>query len=116
MDLGITGRWAVIGKVFRYYSHNRAEQVLSYAERYHFHRYNIQPRFQFITINVPNINSRKSDKKMDNDLYRYRYLVENTFARVKHFRTIATRYDKLEWNYASLALAFVIIWLPMWIE
>ncbi|RAW91810.1 IS5/IS1182 family transposase, partial [Photorhabdus sp. S10-54] len=30
---------------------------------------------------------------------------------------IATRYDKLERNYASmLALGFIIIWLPMWTE
>ncbi|MCB4427020.1 IS5/IS1182 family transposase, partial [Xenorhabdus nematophila] len=30
---------------------------------------------------------------------------------------IATRYDKLERNYASmLALAFIIIWLPMWVD
>ncbi|CDL87034.1 hypothetical protein XCR1_830009 [Xenorhabdus cabanillasii JM26] len=55
-------------------------------------------------------NNRKSDKKIDNGLYRYRHLVENAFARIKHFRAIATRYDKLARNYAStLALAFVII-------
>ncbi|PHM61132.1 IS5 family transposase [Xenorhabdus ishibashii] len=62
-------------------------------------------------------NSRKSDKQIDKCLYRYRHLVENAFARVKHFRAIATRYDKLERNYASmLALAFIIVWLPMWVE
>lgn len=62
-------------------------------------------------------NNRKSDKKIDNGLYRYRHLVENAFARIKHFLAIATRYDKLARNYASLlALAFVMIWLPMWIE
>ncbi|MBC8946856.1 MULTISPECIES: IS5 family transposase [Xenorhabdus] len=62
-------------------------------------------------------NNRKSDKQIDNALYRYRHLVENAFARIKHFRAIATRYDKLARNYAStLALAFVIIWLPMWVE
>ncbi|MDC9583422.1 transposase, partial [Xenorhabdus sp. PR6a] len=50
-------------------------------------------------------------------LYCYRHLVENAFAKIKHFRAIATRYDKLERNYASmLALAFIIIWLPMWVD
>ncbi len=59
-------------------------------------------------------NSRKSDKQIDKCLYHYRHLVKNTFARVKYFRAIATRYDKLERIYASmLALAFIIIWLPM---
>ncbi|EQC00042.1 IS5 family transposase, partial [Photorhabdus temperata] len=62
-------------------------------------------------------NSRKLDQKIDKYLYRYRHLVENAFARIKHFRAIATRYDKLERNYASmLALAFIIVWLPMWAE
>ncbi|MER2492313.1 IS5/IS1182 family transposase, partial [Catenovulum sediminis] len=36
------------------------------------------------------------------------------FARIKHFRAISTRYDKLERNYASMvSLAFAIMWLPM---
>ena len=35
-----------------------------------------------------------------------RHLAENTFARLKHFRGIATRYDKLKQNYEnSVALA-----------
>ena len=39
---------------------------------------------------------------MDWGLYKYRHLVENVFARLKHFRAIATRYDKLKRNYASM--------------
>ncbi len=43
---------------------------------------------------------------MDKDLYRYRHLVENKFFRIKYFRAIAKRYEKLAQNYAStLALA-----------
>jgi transposase len=62
---------------------------------------------------------RKSNSKIGNDdmdwgLYKYRHLVENIFARLKHFRAIATRYDKLKRNYASLvALACGYLWLPM---
>lgn len=48
-------------------------------------------------------------------LYKYRHLVENAFARVKHFRSISTRYDKLARNYASMvSLAFSLMWLPMY--
>jgi transposase len=51
---------------------------------------------------------------MDWCLYKYRHLVENVFARLKHFRAIATRYDKLKRNYASmLAMACSYLWLPM---
>jgi transposase len=69
----------------------------------------------------PNIPRRKNAKKGNGDmdwcLYKYRHLVENAFARVKHFRAIATRYDKLHRNFASMiALAFAIMWLPMWVD
>ncbi|PJE79957.1 hypothetical protein CI610_01050 [invertebrate metagenome] len=51
---------------------------------------------------------------MDWVLYKYRYLVENIFARIKHFRAVATGYDKLKRNYASIvAMACCIIWLSM---
>lgn len=59
-------------------------------------------------------NNTRGNDGMDWCLYKYRHLVENMFARIKHFRAIATRYDKLARNFASmLALAFVIVWLPM---
>ena len=59
-------------------------------------------------------NNALGNDAMDWYLYKHRHLVENMFARVKHFRAISTRYDKLERNFASmLALAFVIMWLPM---
>jgi len=59
-------------------------------------------------------NSRTGNADIDWCLYKYRHLVENAFARLKQYRGIATRYDKLQRNYASmLALACCIIWLPM---
>lgn len=59
-------------------------------------------------------NSKTGNGHMDWCLYKYRHLVENAFLRIKRFRGIATRYDKLARNYASnVALAFVIMWLPM---
>lgn len=59
-------------------------------------------------------NSKAGNGHMDWCLYKYRHLVENAFLRIKRFRGIATRYDKLARNYASnVALAFVIMWLPM---
>ncbi len=59
-------------------------------------------------------NSTIGNDDMDWGLYKLRHLVENIFARLKHFRAIATRYDKLKRNYASmLALACGFLWLPM---
>lgn len=59
-------------------------------------------------------NSKIGNKDIDWILYKYRHLVENVFARLKHFRAIATRYDKLKRNFESmLALACGFLWLPM---
>ena len=59
-------------------------------------------------------NSKVSNGDIDWNLYKYRHLVENAFARLKHFRGVATRYDKLKRNFVSVvALACAFIWLPM---
>lgn len=45
-------------------------------------------------------------------LYRYRNAVERFFNKLKHFRAVATRYDKRDDNYlASIKLASIRIWL-----
>jgi transposase len=59
-------------------------------------------------------NSLKGNADMDWGLYRYRHLVENTIARLKQYRAIATRYDKLKRNFESMvAIACGYLWLPM---
>ena len=45
-------------------------------------------------------------------LYRQRNLVERFFNKLKHFRAVATRYDKRDDNFlASVQLASIRIWL-----
>jgi transposase len=45
-------------------------------------------------------------------LYRYRNLVERFFNKLKHFRAIATRYEKYDANYLALVkLASARIWM-----
>ncbi|MCJ0929370.1 IS5 family transposase [Acinetobacter lwoffii] len=56
-------------------------------------------------------NSKRSNKEFDKYLYKLRHLVENVFARLKHFRAIATRFDKLARNYQSMIyIAYMFIW------
>ncbi len=66
--------------------------------------------------NIPRkLNSKKGNNDMDWCLYKYRHLVENAFLKIKKYRAVATRYDKLARNYFStVALAFVMMWLPMY--
>jgi transposase len=45
-------------------------------------------------------------------LYRYRNLVERFFSKLKHFRAVATRYEKHDANYLAIVkLASVRIWM-----
>lgn len=50
----------------------------------------------------------------DEHLYRERYRIENLFARLKAFRRIATRYEKLHSSFAAmLSLACILVWLKL---
>jgi transposase len=44
-------------------------------------------------------------------LYKLRWRIENAFNRLKDFKRIATRYDRLARNYlASVCLAATLVW------
>ncbi len=47
-------------------------------------------------------NAKQPNLDFDSYLYKLRHLVENMFARLKHFRSIATRYEKLVRNFKSM--------------
>ena len=60
---------------------------------------------------IPNNPTRKNHHPFDRAAYRHRNLIERMFSRLKDFRRIATRYDKLAQNYAAaVALAAVVTW------
>jgi transposase len=60
---------------------------------------------------IPSTRSRKTPIPHDTEAYRDRNRIERAFCRIKDWRRIATRYDKLAINFASaVALAAVIIW------
>ncbi len=57
-------------------------------------------------------NSKKPNPEFDKHLYKMRHLVENLFARLKHYRSIATRFEKLARNFKSLVyIACSMIWI-----
>ena len=65
-----------------------------------------------ITPVIPPKANRKTPRDCDFALYRERNLVERFFNKLKHFRAIATRYDKLARNFlAALQFACAIILL-----
>lgn len=59
-------------------------------------------------------NSSQPNPEFDQHLYKQRHLVENLFARLKHFRSIATRFEKLARNFKAMTyLACSFIWLKL---
>ncbi len=60
---------------------------------------------------IPSTASRKVAIPHDTRAYRKRNLVERMFCRLKDFRRIATRYDKLARNFlAGTMIAAALIW------
>jgi transposase len=60
---------------------------------------------------IPTQRDRKVQRSVDHDIYRRRNLVERFFSKLKHFRRVATRFDKLARNFlAAVALVAVRIW------
>lgn len=61
---------------------------------------------------IPPKKNRKVQRAYDKQLYKERNLVERAFQKLKNFRRIATRYERLARNYqAMLSLVAVVIWL-----
>jgi len=62
---------------------------------------------------IPGRRNRKRTVRYDKQRYRARHLIENAFCRLKDFRRVATRYDKLAANFLSgVALATALaFWL-----
>jgi putative transposase len=60
---------------------------------------------------IPNNPTRKHHHPFDPEAYKLRNLIERMFCRLKDWRRIATRYDKLASNFAAaVMLAALVIW------
>ena len=61
---------------------------------------------------IPTCRDRNVQRRVDPALYRQRNLIERFFCKLKHFRRIATRFDKLARNFlAAVILASTRLWL-----
>ena len=60
---------------------------------------------------IPNRCNRKQPFAFSKRLYKLRWRIESAFNRLKDFRRIATRYDKLARNYlAAVCLTAALVW------
>ena len=61
---------------------------------------------------IPSRKNRKEQREIDGELYKERNKVERFFGRIKHYRRVATRYEKRGRNYlAFLHVASIMVWL-----
>jgi transposase len=51
---------------------------------------------------IPNNPSRATKHPLDRQLYKERHLIECCFSKLKHFRPVATRYEKTARNFLSI--------------
>lgn len=67
---------------------------------------------QGTTAVIPSRKNRKQPYTYDKHLYRERHLVECLFNKLKHYRRIFSRFDKLDERYLGfLSFAATLIWL-----
>ena len=61
---------------------------------------------------IPSRVNRKEQREIDTHLYRERHLIENQIGKLKHFRRVFSRFDKLAKNYLSfIYFASTMVWL-----
>lgn len=61
---------------------------------------------------IPPRSTRKVLREYDKILYQERNVIERMFGKMKHFRGIATRYNKMAVSYlAFVQLAAILLWL-----
>lgn len=55
-----------------------------------------------VTVVIPPRANRLKKIAYDREMYKWRHLVENFFCRLKHFRRLATRFEKTDVSYGAM--------------
>jgi len=65
-----------------------------------------------LQVVIPSKVNRKIQRVIDTHLYKERHLIECCIGKLKHFRRVFSRFDKLAKNYLSFVqFASTIVWL-----
>jgi transposase len=65
-----------------------------------------------IRFTIPRLSNEPRHGSFSSEIYRQRNLIERAINRLKQFRRVATRYEKLATNYTTMiTIACVLLWL-----
>jgi transposase len=59
---------------------------------------------------IPNRCNRKQPLSFSKRIYKLRWRIESAFNRLKDFRRITPRYDRLARNYLAVCFAAALVW------
>lgn len=87
-----------------------AENVIA-DKAYDTNRFRAFLAFYAVAV-IPSLARRLEPQPYDRELYKERHLVECFINKIKHFRRVATRYDKTAIAFlAFVAIASFMVWL-----
>ncbi|MBI4741496.1 MAG: IS5 family transposase [Betaproteobacteria bacterium] len=105
------GQIAGIGRAAQTIEHLPAQAVIA-DKGYDADRFVAMTETSGAQAVIPPRSNRITQRSFDRHLYRDRNLIEHFFARIKHFRRIATRHDKPAKSFLSfIHLACAFVWL-----
>src|SRR5215470_18480168 len=94
------------------YSTNSGRTIVPADKAYDADRIRQLIQYHGATPNIPPKSNRRWKPCFSRRLYRERNLIERLFSKLKYFRCVATRYDKLAANFlAMVQLASMRLWM-----
>ena len=111
VDAGAVKRTGPDGRPCRGRPRKRPERLVA-DKGYSYPSVRAELRRRGIGVVIPTRSDQRRQPGFDRQAYRERNRVEGSVGRLKQFRRVATRYEKLAVNYlAMITLATIVVWL-----
>jgi transposase len=111
LDAGAVKRTGPDGRPGRGRPRRRPDRLVA-DKGYSYPTVRAELRRRGIAAVIPTRSDQRRQPSFDRQAYRQRNRVERSVGRLKQFRRIATRYEKLAVNYLTwLTLATIVVWL-----
>ena len=111
LDAGAVKRSGRYGRPGRGRPRRRPERLVA-DKGYSYPSIRTELRRRGIAAVIPTRSNQRRQPGFDRQAYRQRNRVERSVGRLKQFRRVATRYEKLAVNYlAWVTLATIMVWL-----